>query len=64
MSDNHALIDWLLEKDNPAVRCRTLTELFDKHEDVLEARGAKAAIPTSADVARIFEAMHPDVYWL
>ena len=30
---NNYLTTWLLDEDNPSVRCRTLTELLDRPED-------------------------------
>ena len=61
-----SLVSWLLdqEEDIPAVRYRALTELLDLPESDPEVKKAKADIPGSADVVRIFKAMHPDGYWL
>ena len=36
--------EWLLEKDNPSVRCFTLTDILDKPENDSEVREAKDEI--------------------
>jgi hypothetical protein len=59
-----AVIDWLLEEENPSVRYRTLTELLDRPADDPEAAAAKAEIPDSEPVRKIFRKMHPEGYWL
>jgi len=58
------VLDWLLEAENPSVRYRTLTELLDIPSDDPEARQARARIPESKPVRKIFAKMHPDGYWL
>lgn len=57
------VIAWLLEEEDPSVRYRTLAELLDKGETA-EALEARQAIPASAPAVKLFEAMHPDGYWL
>ena len=47
-------IEWLLEKENPSVRYFTLKDLLNKEENDPEPQAAKAAIPTSRLIARIF----------
>jgi hypothetical protein len=58
------VIDWLLEDENPSVRYRALTELLDRPPDDPQVQQARAQIPTSRPVRRIFSKMHPDGYWL
>ena len=58
------VLDWLLEEENPSVRYRTLTELLDRKLDDPEAMQAKALIPSSKPVKRIFSKMDPEGYWL
>jgi hypothetical protein len=58
------VIKWLLEDEIPSVRYRALTGLLDHPADDPAVQAAKAAIPTSPDVVRIFKRMHPDGYWL
>jgi len=55
--------DWLLEENEPSVRYRTLTELLDENPEAPEVRAAKAGIPESKSVRKIFSKMHPDGYW-
>lgn len=59
-----AVLDWLLEEDNPSVRYRTLTELLDVAPDDPQVKQAKAQIADSKPVRKIFAKMHPDGYWL
>ena len=58
------LLDWLLEEDNPSVRYRTLTELPDVAPKDPQVQQARAQIPGSKPVQKIFAKMHPDGYWL
>ncbi|MBI5547784.1 MAG: hypothetical protein HY901_28205 [Deltaproteobacteria bacterium] len=64
MKPSRTTLAWLLEDDLPAVRYRTLTELLGMPATDPEVRAARAAVPESADVARVFKRMHPDGYWL
>jgi hypothetical protein len=57
-------LDWLLEIENPSVRYRTLTELLLAPKDDPEVKQARAIIPESKPVRKIFAKMHPDGYWL
>jgi hypothetical protein len=59
-----SILDWLLEEENPSVRYRTLTELLDVAPDDPQAQQARAQIPNSKPVRKIFAKMHPDGYWL
>ena len=56
--------DWLLEPEDASVRYRTLTELLGASPTDPAALAARGSILTSAPVVRLFEAMHPDGYWL
>jgi len=58
------VLDWLLDADNPSVRYRALVELLDRPVDDAIAQEAKALIPESAPVRKIFARMHPEGYWL
>jgi hypothetical protein len=64
MSIPGAVLDWLLELENPSVRYRTLTELLAAPQADPEVQQARAAILTSKVVQKIFAKMHPDGYWL
>lgn len=64
MSIPDAVLQWLLEPKDPSVQYRTLTELLDRPPTDPAVQAARAAIPTSKKVARIFDKMHPDGYWL
>jgi hypothetical protein len=57
------LVRWLLEEENPSVRYLTLRDLLDRREDALELQAAKAAIPTSKVVAKIFSKQKSEGYW-
>lgn len=61
---DQSVLDWLLEESDPSVRYRTLTELLDVDPNDLRVREARAHIPVSRPVRRIFDRMHPDGYWL
>ena len=64
MNLSQDVLDWLLDPENPSVRYRTLTELLGAREDDPEVRHARADIPTSKPVQKIFAKMHPEGYWL
>ena len=59
-----AVLDWLLEPENPSVRYRTMTEILDMSQDDRDVQQARAAVLTSRPVQKIFAKMHPDGYWL
>lgn len=61
--EQNAVIDWLLEDDNPSVQYRTLVELLGAAPTDPLAQKARQAIPHSAAVEHIFSKMHPDGYW-
>ena len=56
-------VEWLLEKEDPSIRYFTLLELLDKEETDTEVKKAKAAIPTSKLVSKIFSKQQPEGYW-
>jgi hypothetical protein len=56
--------DWLLEKEDPSVRYRFLTEYLLEEQTSPLALEAKKGILESQPVLRIFKKMHPDGYWL
>lgn len=60
---NKSLVAWLLEGENPSVRYFTLRDLLDGREDDLELQTAKAAIPTSKVVTKIFSKQKFEGYW-
>jgi len=58
-----SLVRWLLEEESPSVRYFTLRDLLDREEDDPEVQAAKAAIPTSKVVAKIFSKQRFEGYW-
>ena len=54
---------WLLEEDNPSLRYRTLTELFDVDPGDPRARATKDLVPASSQARAVLDRMHPDGYW-
>lgn len=55
---------WLLEPENPSLRCRTMVELLGRSPDDPEALESKRQIAESLSVKGLLGAMHPDGYWL
>jgi hypothetical protein len=62
-ASDKAVINWLLEKDNPSVRYFTLRDLLDRDDGDSELKAAKAAIPTSRIVSKIFTKQKPEGHW-
>lgn len=56
-------IEWLLEKDNPSVRCFALRHLLDRPEEDGEVRAARRAIMRTEPVKAILAAQSPEGYW-
>lgn len=56
--------DWLLEKENPSIRYRFLTEYLLEKKLSHAVIEAKDNISESKPVLNIFKRMHPDGYWL
>lgn len=54
---------WLLESDNPSVRYLALRHLLRLPVDHVEVQLARAAIPSSPTVVRIFARQSPEGYW-
>src|SRR5271157_3411378 len=61
--DTDAMV-WLLEKDQPSVRYRALTELLGRSEDDEEVREARRMIPTRGWAADILRAQNPGGWWV
>jgi hypothetical protein len=55
--------DWLLERGNPSVRARALTELLDKSPDNGQVQEVRQAIAGAPDTAQILAGQHPEGYW-
>jgi len=58
-----AVLDWLLEESQPAVRYRTLTELLGRGPDNPEVRAARSQIPRTGWAAEILAARGPGGAW-
>jgi len=58
-----SLVGWLLEWENPSVRYFTLKDLLDRKQDDPELQAAKAAIPTSKVITKIFSKQKSQRYW-
>lgn len=57
------ILDWLLEPSNPSVRYLALRHLLGRGEDDADVREARAAIPHSPIVRRIFARQAPEGHW-
>jgi hypothetical protein len=57
-------LDWLLERDTPAVRHLALRTLLDEPEDAPIARRARAAAMRAAPIAPILAAQDPEGWWV
>jgi len=55
-----AVLDWLLEEENPSVRCLTLTSLLHRPPDDPEVIAAQSAIMTQGPVPKILSLQNPD----
>ncbi|MBC7259964.1 MAG: hypothetical protein H5T65_12035 [Chloroflexi bacterium] len=56
-------LDWLLEPDNPFVRYHALRQLLGCGDDDSDVRQARAAIPESPVVRRIWARQAPEGHW-
>jgi len=56
-------IEWLLERENPAVRYLALRDLLDRAESDLEVQATKKAIPNSKLLTKIFSKQNPRGFW-
>lgn len=59
-----AVLEWLLEEDQPSVRYLTLTRLLGKPDDDPEARESRAAIPKKGWAADILSRQDPEGWWV
>ena len=59
----NSVLSWLLEPDNPSVRYWTLRDLLGRAEEDPELLAARAAIPQSPVVKRIFAKQEAGGYW-
>jgi hypothetical protein len=57
-------LSWLLEKDQPSIRYRALTELLEQDEDDKEVRNARSMIPKKGWAAEILSAQNPGGWWV
>ncbi len=58
------ILNWLLEKDDPAVRSATLTRLEGRPASDAEVQEARAAIMQMPPVSAILRKQQPDGHWL
>ncbi len=58
-----AVMDWLLEGNQPAVRFYALTDLLGRSEDDPEVRAARARIPKVGWARTLLARQGPDGYW-
>lgn len=63
MNPDSAVLDWLLESDQPAARYHTLVDLLDRSKGDAEVRAAYAAIPRRGWARDILARQHPGGYW-
>jgi hypothetical protein len=59
-----SVVEWLLEKSQPSVQYRTLTELLGRTEADPEVREAKSRIPSVGWAAEILGARDPAGWWV
>jgi hypothetical protein len=59
-----ALLDWLLEEDNPSARYLALRHLLGRPEDAPEVAAAREAIVSFAPVRALLDAQYPAGYWI
>jgi len=60
---SESTIEWLLEKENPAVRYFTLRDLLDRGETDSEVKEAKAAIPANKVIEKMLSKQKSEGYW-
>jgi len=61
--ESSAVLNWLLEKENPSVRFFTLTSLLEKNENDAEVPEAKRAIMESGAVPQLLALQNDDGSW-
>ncbi len=59
----NAVLDWLLERENPSVRYFALRALLDRPEDDADVRAARQDIMASPPIRAILAAQSPEGYW-
>jgi hypothetical protein len=59
-----AVLDWLLETENPSVRYLTLRELLGRSEHDTDVADARSALMGSSQVRAILNAQYPAGYWI
>jgi hypothetical protein len=57
------ILDWLLEKDQPAVRYAALVDLLDRRPDDIEVRSARSLIPRVGWAAEQLRRQRPGGFW-
>ena len=62
-TEDTAVIDWLMEPENPTVRYLALTELLGKAHRSADVRQARAAIMQTGVVPAILEHQEPGGHW-
>ncbi len=63
MKPNQEVLDWLLERENPAVRLTALRDLCGLGEDDPEVQEARQAMMAGEQVTKIFSKQTPGGYW-
>ncbi len=58
-----SVVQWLLEKEQPAVRYHALVTLFGRREDDPEVREARSRIPRVGWAAQLLRRQKPKGYW-
>lgn len=64
MTADAGIVRWLLEPNNPSVRYFTLRDVLGRAADDHEVVSARAAIPGSEPVTRVFSRQLPGGYWI
>ncbi len=57
-------LSWLLEPEDPGVRCLALRDLLDRPPDDPQLAEARAAAHRDGPIATILDAMQPEGYWV
>ncbi len=63
MKPAQEVLDWLLERENPAVRLGTLRDLCGLGKDDPEVQGARQALMAGEQVTKILSKQTPGGYW-
>ena len=59
-----SITDWLLDKSDPAIRYRTLTELLDEPKNSEVVKTVRSKILQMAEVNQLFDKQYQDGLWL